>query len=375
MDLKECRDQLDQIDQQIVELFEQRMQVCGDVAAYKINTGKEVYDGEREQQKLNTVEQMAHSDFNRIAVRELFSQMMTISRRYQYRLLSESGQQGELGFTQIDELKTDGVRVVYQGTEGAYSHAATLKFFGRGANAYHVPLFKDAMQAVWQGDADYAVLPIANSSAGAVIDNYDLLIHYQNYIVAEIFLPVSHALLVRPEADFDDIRTVYSHNQALMQCSAFLNDQKNWKQIQCENTAVAAKKVLDDGDNSQAAVASEIAAELYGLKVLKNSIQNNQQNTTRFIVLSRQPLYRKAASKISLSFELPHTSGSLYNILGNFIFNHVNMNMIESRPLQERNWEYRFFIDIDGNLNDAGIKNALRGIASESQNMRILGNY
>ena len=374
MDLKECRSRLDEIDRQIVELFEQRMQVCKDVAVYKINTGKEVYDGEREQQKLLAVEQQVQSEFNRTAVRELFSQMMTISRRYQYRLLTEKSGLTKFEFEQVESLNTQQVRVVYQGLEGAYGHMAALGFFGQNADVYHVPLFQDAMHAVEQGDADYAVLPIENSSAGAVIDNYDLLIRYQNYIVAEIFIPVNHALLARPEAALSDIRTVYAHPQSLMQCSGFLNENK-WRQISCENNAVAAKKVKEDNDPSQAAVASETAGQIYDLKVLKPGISNNLGNTTRFIVLSRKAMYRKDAGKISISFELLHKSGSLYNILGNFIFNQVNMMMIESRPIPGRNWEYRFFIDIEGNLDDAGIKNALRGIAAESRNMRILGNY
>ena len=374
MDLKECRSRLDEIDRQIVELFEQRMQVCKDVAVYKINTGKEVYDGEREQQKLLAVEQQVQGEFNRTAVRELFSQMMTISRRYQYRLLTEKSGLTKFEFEQVESLNTQQVRVVYQGLEGAYGHMAALGFFGQNADVYHVPLFQDAMHAVEQGDADYAVLPIENSSAGAVIDNYDLLIRYQNYIVAEIFIPVNHALLARPEAALSDIRTVYAHPQALMQCSGFLNENK-WRQISCENNAVAAKKVKEDNDPSQAAVASETAGQIYDLKVLKPGISNNLGNTTRFIVLSRKAMYRKDAGKISISFELLHKSGSLYNILGNFIFNQVNMMMIESRPIPGRNWEYRFFIDIEGNLDDAGIKNALRGIAAESRNMRILGNY
>lgn len=374
MDLKECRNRLDEIDRQMVELFEQRMQVCQDVAAYKINTGKEVYDGEREQQKLLAVEQQAHGEFNRIAVRELFSQMMTISRRYQYRLLAEKSGPPRLEFEPVEHLKMQPARVVYQGLEGAYSHMAALEYFGQDADVFHVPLFQDAMQAVEQGEADYAVLPIENSSAGAVIDNYDLLIRYQNYIVAEIFIPVNHALLARPGAVLSDIRTVYAHPQALMQCSAFLNENK-WQQISCANNAVAAKKVSEDQDNSQAAVASELAGQLYGLQVLQPAVSNNQENTTRFIVLSSKAQYRKDAGKLSLSFELLHKSGSLYNILGNFIFNHVNMMKIESRPIPGRNWEYRFFIDIEGNLNDPGIQNALRGIAAESRNMRILGNY
>lgn len=375
MDLQECREQLDRIDQEIVELFEQRMAICGEVAEDKIKTGKAVYDGEREKQKLEAVRQMAHGDYNQIAVRELFGQMMTISRRYQYRLLAEHGLGIELGFRRIDELKTDGVRVVYQGVEGAYSHAATLQFFGMDADAYHVERFEDAMREVRDGKADYAVLPIENSSAGAVIDNYDLLVQYENYIVAETFIAASHALLGTPDAELSDIRTVFSHPQALMQCSAYLGEHRDWKQISFENTAVSAKKVSADGDKTQAAVASEIAGRLYGLKVLKKAVQNNQGNTTRFIILSKEAVYRKDAGKVTISFELAHKSGTLYNILGNFIFNGVNMRKIESRPIPGRSWEYRFFIDIEGNLDDAGIRNALRGITEEAQNMRILGNY
>ena len=138
---------------------------------------------------------------------------------------------------------------------------------------------------------------------------------------------------------------------------------------------MAAKKVVEDGDRTQAAVASEIAGKLYGLQVLKSSIQNNRGNTTRFVILTRQPIYREDSGKISICFELPHRSGTLYNILGNFIFNNVNMVMIESRPIPGRNWEYRFFVDIEGNLEDAGVKNALKGIFEEALNMRILGNY
>lgn len=375
MDLQECRNQLDQIDKKIVELFEQRMTICGKVAEDKIRTGKEVYDGVREQQKLDAVEAMAHGDYNRIAVRELFSQMMTISRRYQYRLLTEHGKGIDLGFRELDALNLEGARVVYQGVEGAYSHAATLQYFGKDVDAYHVEQFEDAMQEVRDGRADYAVLPIENSSAGAVTDNYDLLVQYDNYIVAETFVAASHALLGTPDAELSDIRTVFSHPQALMQSSAFLGAHRDWKQISLENTAVSAKKVIQEGDKSQAAVASETAGRLYGLKVLQTAIQNNKSNTTRFMILSKDAVYRRDAGKVTISFELAHKSGTLYSILGNFIYNGVNMRKIESRPIPGRSWEYRFFIDIEGNLDDAGIRNALKGIAEEAQNMRILGNY
>lgn len=374
MDLLTCRKELDRIDRRIVELFEERMEICGCVAQTKIESGKAVYDSEREKQKLEAVKSFAHGEFNGAAVQKLFTQMMTISRSYQYRLLAEHGRKVEMGFRKVDEISKTGVRVVYQGVEGAYSHAAVLQYFGADVDAYHVPAFVDAMREVQEGRADYAVLPIENSSAGAVTDNYDLLVEFPNYIVAEIFLPVSHALLARPEAELSDIQTVCSHPQALMQCSRYLNEN-GWKQISLANTAVAAKRVIEDGDRTQAAIASEIAGKLYGLKVLQSSIQNNKGNSTRFIVLSSQPVYRKDASKISISFEVGHRSGTLYNLLSNFIFNNVNMRMIESRPIPGRNWAYRIFIDIEGSLDDAEICNALTGIEQEAENMRILGSY
>lgn len=375
MDLQEIRAQLDTLDRQLVELFENRMDLCREVAEFKIETGKPVYDGERERQKLQAVSDMAHGTFYKQASCELFSQLMTISRRMQYRLLAEHGQEVDTGFTCVDDIKTKGCRVVYQGVEGAYSHAAALLFFGENANSYRVPTWEDAMKEVACGNAEYAVLPIENSSAGAVIDNYDLLLKYHNYIVGEIFLPVNHALLGLPEAELSDICTVYSHPQALMQCSEYLNANKAWKQVSVDNTAGSAKKVLDEQDVSQAAIASEIAGQLYGLKVLAPCINHNKDNTTRFIILAKNPVYCRDAGKLSICFELPHHSGSLYNMLGNFIYNDVNMMMIESRPIAGRNWEYQFFVDIEGNLSDAGVINALKGIEAEAANLRILGNY
>lgn len=375
LDLQEIREQLDGIDSRLVELFEKRMQLCADVAEFKIETGKAVYDGEREKQKLQAVTDIAHGDFNKKGVYELFSQLMSISRKFQYRIQAEHGMNPDTGFSMVDKLKTKGARVVYQGVEGSYQHGAALKFFGEQASMYHVRSFEDAMVEVEEGRADYAVLPIENSSAGAVSDNYDNLVKHDLYIVAETRLAVNHALLGLPEAELGDIRRVYSHPQALMQCSRYLNANRRWCQFNVENTAVAAKKVLEDKDPSQAAVASQIAGQLYGLKVLESSINHEKDNTTRFIILSKEPVYTKDASKVSICFEGLHKSGSLYNMLGNFIYNDVNMVMIESRPIEGSSWEYRFFVDVEGSLGDAAIRNALRGIQEEAVSMRVLGNY
>ena len=270
---------------------------------------------------------------------------------------------------------SDIVAALKKGVEGAYSHAAAKLYFGEDADLYHVPEFEDTMREVEEGRADYAVLPIENSTAGFVINNYDLLLKYKNYIVGEVYVPVAHMLLGVPGAELSDIRTVYSHAQALAQSSDFLSAHKDWKQIAVLNTAVAAKKVMEEKDPSQAAVASRTAGELYGMEILAKEINNVKGNTTRFLILGKEPVYAKTAGKISVAFEIAHKSGSLYNILGNFIFNNVNMTMIESRPIPEKSFEYRFFVDFEGNLSDAGVRNALTGLAAEASVMRILGNY
>lgn len=375
MDLAAIRNQLDEIDSSMIELFEKRMKLCADVAEFKIATGKPVFDREREQQKIRSVRELAHGEFNQRAAEELFSQLMTISRRFQYQMLEQNGKPVETGFQPVESLKMKDVRVVYQGVEGAYSHAATLQYFGSDVEAFHVETWQDAMKAVEDGTADYAVVPIENSSAGAVIDNYDLLIKYHNVIVAETFVTVNHALLGLPGSRMEDIKTVYSHPQALMQSSEFLNGHREWSQISVENTAVAAKKILEEQDGTQAAIASEVAGELYGLDVLASAINHNKNNTTRFIILAKDRVYCRNAGKVSICFELPHKSGSLYNMLGHVIYNGVNMVMIESRPIPGKTWEYRFFVDIEGNLGDSSVQNALKSISEEASNMWILGNY
>ena len=374
-DLKECREKLDGIDREIVRLFEERMAVCGQVAEYKIETGKAVYDGEREKQKIAAVREMAEGDQNKEAVEELFTQLMTMSRRYQYGLLCARKKTPPLGFQEVDGIRKKDVRVVFQGVEGAYSHAAVRMYFGEDADAYHVEKFEDTMKELGRGQADYAVLPIENSTAGFVITNYDLLSRYDNYIVGEIYVPVDHVLLGVPGASVSDVKTVYSHNQALMQCSEYLNSHRDWNQVSMLNTAAAAKKVMEEQDKTQAAVCSAYAAKVHGLAMLADNINDDHGNSTRFIVVTNQKIFLKDAKKISICFELPHESGSLYHLLSHFIYNDLNMTRIESRPVEGKNWEYRFFIDFEGNLADPAVKNAIRGLREESINLKILGNY
>ncbi len=373
--LLELRDEIDRIDREMVELFEKRMDVCAQVAEYKISVGKKVFDKERERAKIQTLTGMARNDFDRHGIQELFSQVMSMSRKLQYQLLAQKGAAGRLPFIEVDDIQREGIRVVYQGVEGAYSHAAMRQYFGDGVNAFHVPKWRDAMEAIAEGAADYAVLPIENSSAGIVADNYDLLVDFENYIVGEQVIPCDHVLVGLPGTKLSDIKKVYSHQQALSQCEEYLDRHREWQLIPYDNTARAAQKVARDQDKTQAAVASRFAAQLFGLEILQEHIYYNEANSTRFIVVTNQRIFRKDAGKISICFEVPHRSGSLYNILSHFIYNNLNMNKIESRPKRGTNWEYRFFIDFDGNLNQGAVKNALRGIREEAINMKILGNY
>ena len=374
-DLLELREEIDKVDKQIVALFEERMQISEDVAKYKIANGKKVFDKDRERSKLETLKGLADNDFNRHGIEELFQQIMSMSRKLQYQLLTENGAAGRLPFIAVDDIERENIRVVYQGVEGAYSHAAMLEYFGKDVNCFHVKKWRDAMEAIAEGAADYAVLPIENSSAGIVADNYDLLVNFENYIVGEQIIKCEHALLGLPGTKLEDIRTVYSHQQALSQCEEYLDQHREWQQIPYDNTARAAKKVAEEKDPSQAAIGSKFAAEYFGLEILAEHVYYNEANSTRFIIVTNQRIFRRDATKISICFEVPHHSGALYNILSHFIYNNLNMNKIESRPIPGRNWEYRFFVDFDGNLNDSAVKNALRGIREEATNMKILGNY
>ncbi len=375
MDLQELRKQIDEIDSSLVELYEKRMEVSSAIADYKIENGKKVYDRERELEKIKTVKSLAHSEFNKIGIEELFSQIMSMSRKLQYQKLSEKGASLRLPFIQIDSLKSTAKRVCYQGAEGAYSEEATIRFFGEDVNSFHVDTFRDAFGALEDGSADYAVLPIENSTAGIVSEVYDLLTEYENYIVGEQIIDIKHCLLGVPGAKLEDIETVYSHPQSLMQSARFLAEHSDIRQISMKNNAFAARKVAEEKDKTQAAIASKRAGEVYGLEILKEAINQAESNSTRFIVVTNQKVFLKGAGKISLCLEIPHETGSLYHIMSHFIYNGLNMTKIESRPIEDRNWEYRFFIDFDGNLEESSVKNALRGLREEAKMMKILGNY
>ena len=335
-DLVKLRDEIDAIDDQIVGLFERRMAVAENVAAYKRSVGKPVLDKERERSKIQKVTEKTSNAFNRQAVESLFGQIMAVSRMLQYQRLA-SERMGVEGFCVENMTTTSGTKVVYTGVPGAYAEAAMDAYFGSEIDGFNVETFGDAMEAVHSGKAEYGVLPIENSSTGSVNDVYDLLSAYDNHIVGETMIKIEHALLGLPGSRLEDIHTVYSHPQA--------------------------------------AIASKQAARNFGLTVLKERLNDLDNNFTRFVIISHKKIFQENADKISVCFEVPHESGTLYNILGQFIFNGLSMTRIESRPIQGKPWQYRFFVDFNGNLREQAVRNALHGIQSETEGFRILGNY
>lgn len=374
IDLKESRKNIDEIDKQIVALFEQRMKEANEVAKYKMETGKAVFDKEREEEKLKDLSMLSSNEFNRKAITELFSQIMSISRKYQYSVMPTAS--GQTEFEKIEKLSvTENTKVCYFGAPGTHTQQAMENFFGEGISGISCPTFQSVMEAVEKGEADYGVLPIENSSTGGITANYDLLLNYSNCIVGQYVNKINQCLLALPGADLEEIKTVYSHPQGLLQCSEFLQKHPKIKQIEVSDTAAAAKKVAKDGEPSQAAISAGRAAREYGLQVLREGIQQQKNNSTRFIIIGNQPVYVQDSNKIALCIELSHECGTLYRILSHFLFNSLNMTLIESRPIAGRNWEYRFFIDIEGNLEDPSVQNALRGIKEEAKSMRILGNF
>lgn len=375
-DLSEIRREIDDIDRQMVSLYEQRMQLAADVADYKIANHKNVYDKAREQDKLRVIGEMVSDPFAKQGVVELFEQIMSTSRKKQYRILAEHGMMEPLEYTCVEQLDYNDKKIVYQGVEGAYSQMAMKAFFGEDCQGEAVATWRDAMEAIQRQEADYAVLPLENSSAGIVAENYDLLVEYDVSIVGEQVIKINHAMLGVKGASLSDVSVVYSHPQALMQCASYL--EQRHPQIErkaVKNTAAAARKVKEDGLVTQAAIAGRQNAEIYNLEILDESIQDYALNATRFIVVSKEKTYLQSADKVSLCFELPNETGSLYRILSHFIFNGLNMTKIESRPRKEKNWEYRFFIDFQGNLAQEAVLNALRGLKEETISFKILGNY
>lgn len=373
IDLLESRKKIDEVDRKIVELFEERMELAMDIAAYKQSVGKPIFDAAREEEKLAALTALTENEFNQRAIGDLFKQIMSLSRRLQYTLLDNLQ---SLGLTQVASITADrDTKVAFFGEKGSYTEQAMLDYFRTEVSSMPMETFGEVMQAIKEGKADYGVLPIENSSTGTLADIFDLLSEYDNFIIGEQHVKIEHNLWGLPGAELSGIRRVYSHRQGLLQCSEFLKQHPEIKQIDGGSTSGSARLVLEDNDPVQAAIASKRAGEVHGLQLLQASIHNEDDNTTRFIIISNKKIYLKGSERTSICFELPHKSGSLYHMLSHFIYNNINMTKIESRPITGKAFAYRFFVDIEGGLDTPAVKNALHCIKEEAIEMKILGCY
>lgn len=291
-------------------------------------------------------------------------------------LLAEIDSSNNKSYLAVDfgTLKSSIDKVGYMGVEGAFAHEALIKYFGPQVGTIPYASFAEVFQAIKSKKIDYGVLPLENSSTGSINDNYDLLREYGLYIVGEYNLNVNQNLLGVSGAKLEDIKVVYSHPQALMQCKSFL-EKEVIQPLNASNTAVAAKLVAEKNDKSIGAVASAWAAELYQLVTIKEQINDNKGNKTRFIIVGDKLLNLPVANQVSIVFTLPHEAGKLYNVLKIFAEHDINISRIESRPIVGEAWHYYFYIDLEGNLIDSEVLQALQKVKDISTTFRILGNY
>lgn len=372
-DLLETRKEIDSVDSKLLELFEYRMGLSLEVAEYKKGIGMPVYDSTREKEKLEQVREMAKSQDNREYIVDLFTQIMSISRRAQYGALKDFD---DSGFISVSEFVAEPMtKIAYYGERGSYTEQAMLEYFKGQGRGIAIGTFEEVMEALKKEEADYGVLPIENSSTGTLSDIFDLLSEYDNYIIGEHVVAIDHCLWGLANVEMSEIKRVYSHGQGLLQCSNFLKQYPHMELVEGGSTASSARRVLEEEDISQAAIASKRAGEAYGLKLLKPSIHNEEHNQTRFIVISNKRNYLETAKRISLCFVLPHRSGALYHILSHFIYNNINLSRIESRPIRGKAFTYRFFVDIEGSLENDEVRNTLYSIKEEALELKILGSY
>lgn len=378
-ELKQYRDRIDTIDRQLANLFQQRMDVVDGVGRYKLERGIPVLDVKREQEVLAAKAALARDEGMSADLAALFEQIMAISRRRQRKLVREAGE--EAGYVRCKRAMAAArtpvanPRVAYQGVAGAYSEMACINFFGAELKTVGLEQFEDVFEALKRGEADYAVLPIENSTSGAIRQVYDLMTQYEYSIVGETTVRVEHCLMAPKGASLDTITHVYSHEQGLFQSDRFLNTHPNWVQVPCADTAGAGRYVAETGDVTKAAICSERAAELYGLDILVRGTNHNANNTTRFVVVSPVMELREGADKISTVFSLPHEAGSLHRIMTIFAVNGLNMTKLESRPMPGHSWEYMFFLEFNGSLNAPEMDGILRELAQTAVDFRVLGNF
>lgn len=370
MELKDLREQINAINQQMLDLFSQRMEVSADIARYKAAHELPILDEAREAEILQNISANANENY-RFETVEMFRTLMNLSKMYQLNIVMADtpAQPGAVYPPYLPDAK----QVVFYGTEGSYSWEAMKSCFA-DIPALPAPTFRDVFETLKQGKADYGVVPIENSSTGSIFEVYELFCEYGYHIVGETNLRISHNLMGLPGATLADLKEIYSHPQPFLQCEHFLSSL-NVKLTPYYNTAASAKMVAESGDKTRGVIGSRISAAFYGLEILQSEIEDNPNNYTRFAIVSKDLLICPAASKVSIAFSLSHESGSLYHTLSVFAKHNLNLIKLESRPYPSSKWKYLFYADFEGHLSESHIAQTISQLQAQTQDFFLLGNY
>ena len=376
MNIDEYRNRIDRIDKQLVTLFCERMDTASDIAAWKKEQKRPVFDPERERQKLLEVASSVPEELREYTA-SLYSLLFELSRSYQNRLLgtaSELTAQIQGAIDETPALFPSDASVACQGVAGAYSQIACDRLFKRPAVLY-LSSFDAVFSAIESGLCRYGVVPLENSTAGSVNAVYDLMMNHNFRIVRSARTKADHCLLVNPGTKRAEIREIYSHQQAISQCEKYLQSFPNARVIPCENTAVAAKMVAEAGRRDAAALSSHACGKIYGLSCLESSVQDMDNNFTRFICISKKLEIYPGADRTSLMAVLPHEPGSLYKLLSRFYALGLNLNKLESRPLPNRNFEFMFYFDLETSVYSPQFLQLMGEMPTLCEEFSYLGSY
>ena len=376
MDLNQYRQRIDEIDDQLLRLFAERMEVAAGIAAYKKENNLPVLDMRREREKLLQIAEKTPEGLKDYAV-SLYSLIFELSRSSQNRLLgtrSELTEQIETALRETPQLFPGNATVACQGVEGSYQQMACERLF-KLPNLFFFSSFGAVFSAIESGLCRYGVIPVENSTAGSVNAVYDLMMRHNFRIVRSVRLKIDHNLLAKPGVKLEEIREIYSHEQAISQCSAFLQEHPGIRVIACENTAAAAKMVADSSRRDIAALASRACMRLYHLEALAESVQNQGNNHTRFICISKDLEIYPGADRTSLMLVLPHQPGSLYKLLSRFYALGININKLESRPMPERNFEFMFYFDLETSVYSPEFLQLMAELPGLCDSFSYLGSY
>lgn len=370
------RAQIDDVDNKIIELFQERMAISSEIAAYKKNNNLPVMDLKRERDKLSDL--IDKSDDNlKSYTSVLYSLLFELSRSYQDRILYPSSDLKEkisYAIENTSKIFPSCAMVACQGVEGAYSQHACEKLF-RVPKIMYFNNFAGIFASIDKGLCDYGVLPIENSTAGSVKQIYDLMMYYNFNIVRSVRVKVDHNLLAKKGTDISKIKEIYSHEHALAQCTHYINSLGNVKVTVVENTALAAKMVAESDRDDVAAISSRSCAPLYGLDCLASSVQDKGNNYTRFICISKNLEIYPGADRTSLMMIISHKPGSLYRVLARFYALGINLVKLESRPIPDRDFEFMFYFDLDTPVYSSEFIQLVCELDSLCEEFRYLGSY